>query len=114
MSPRGWLNRLTASMGPPATVSLLSLVANPERYDGRRVRIIGYLHLEFEGDELCPTVEFYRVADAASCIWIDATPQMRTLSDHYVIVEGQFSSSARGHLGAYNGALQSVTRAEQW
>jgi hypothetical protein len=33
-------------------VSLIQLIANPESYDGKKVRIIGFLRLEFEGDAL--------------------------------------------------------------
>ena len=93
---------------------MISLVANPDRYDGKRLRLIGYLHLEFEGDELCPTAEIQRARDASSCIWIDATPQMTPLSDQYVIVEGQFSSWDHGHMGRFSGAIQNVTRAQRW
>jgi len=28
-------------------VSLVKLIANPEKYDGKRIQAIGYLHLEF-------------------------------------------------------------------
>jgi hypothetical protein len=76
--------------------------------------MIGYLHIEFEGDELCPTLAIYGARDAASCIWVEATPQMQSLSDHYVIVEGRFSSSNHGHMGMFSGALQNVTRAHRW
>src|SRR6266850_7297599 len=33
-------------------VSLLELVARPELFDGKRVRVTGYVHLEFEGNAL--------------------------------------------------------------
>jgi hypothetical protein len=111
---RGWLNRATTFGQVSSKTPMISIIANPERYDGKRLRMIGYLHLEFEGDMLCPTLEIYGARDAASCIWIEATPQMQRLSDHYIIVEGRFSSSDRGHMGMFSGALQNVTRADRW
>jgi len=33
-------------------VSLVQLIANPAEWDGKRVMVSGYLHLEFEGNAL--------------------------------------------------------------
>ena len=33
-------------------VSMIQLIANPQVYDNKRVRITGFLHLEFEGDAI--------------------------------------------------------------
>ena len=30
-------------------ISLIRLIATPEKYDGKRIQVIGYLHIEFEG-----------------------------------------------------------------
>ena len=32
--------------------SLVELIARPELYDGRRVRVIGFVNFEFEGDAI--------------------------------------------------------------
>jgi len=29
-------------------LSLINLIATPEKYNGKRIQVIGYLHLEFE------------------------------------------------------------------
>jgi len=36
----------------PEDVSLIQLIANPQAYDGKTVRITGFLHLEFEGNAI--------------------------------------------------------------
>ena len=33
-------------------VSLIQLIANPEKYDGKQVQVVGFLRLEFEGNAL--------------------------------------------------------------
>ncbi|MBF9140172.1 hypothetical protein [Hymenobacter properus] len=33
-------------------VSLVKLIANPEKYDGKTIQVIGFLNLEFEGDAI--------------------------------------------------------------
>ena len=37
----------------PADVSLIQLIANPQMFDGKLVRVIGFLRLEFEGNGAC-------------------------------------------------------------
>jgi len=33
----------------PTDVTLIQLIANPEKFDGKLIRVIGFLRLEFEG-----------------------------------------------------------------
>jgi hypothetical protein len=94
--------------------TMTGLIATPDRYSDRRVRVIGYLHLEFEGDELCPTAEVRRIKDSRSCVWIEPPPGSTRLSDHYVLIEGRFSSKDRGHLGMFGGTIADITRADVW
>lgn len=109
-----WLSAWNSWQAQPARVSIIQLVADPGRRDGAIVRTIGYLHLEFEGDMICPTREFYEKRAAQDCLWIDAPPSAASLSDHYVIVQGRFSAKDRGHLSMFSGALGQVTRIEPW
>jgi len=43
-----WSKVLTHHDSGFITDSIISIIANPERYDGKNVRVHGYLHLEFE------------------------------------------------------------------
>ena len=40
------------SPGNPISVSAIQLISTPEKYDGKVIRVIGYLNLEFEGTAL--------------------------------------------------------------
>ncbi|RZA00012.1 MAG: hypothetical protein EOP47_15240 [Sphingobacteriaceae bacterium] len=48
--------------------SIIKLIADPEKYDKLRVRIVGYLNLEFEGNGLYLHKEDYdRSIDETGC-----------------------------------------------
>lgn len=99
-------------------VSLYQLVATPERFDGKRVRVKGYLHLEFEGNALYPHREDFELALYKNGVWIDLEScgprSAGPLNDTNVLVEATFSSQDRGHLDLWSGALSEVSRCEGW
>jgi hypothetical protein len=102
----------------PTDVTLIQLIANPEKFDGKLIRVIGFLRLEFEGDVLYLHREDYENAILGDGFWVDVTPtvtkQSATLNMHYVLLEGIFSSSDRGHMGMWSGTIKQIRRAELW
>jgi hypothetical protein len=100
-------------------VSLINLIATPERFNGRKVRVIGYLHLEFEDCVLCLNKEDYVQGISKNGIWagIKTKRELVTLykfSDHYVIMEGIFNIKMNGHGGMNSGSIQNISRLEIW
>lgn len=117
------VSRVGAQVGPDSarqaitTVSLLQLIATPERFDGRRVRVMGFLHLELEGNALYVHREDLDANLVANAIGIVPSPavtaQRKRLDDRYVLVEGTFQASASDtDMGA--GALRDVTWIDRW
>jgi hypothetical protein len=102
----------------PTDVTLVQLIANPEKFDGRLVRVIGFLRLEFEGNVLYLHREDYENAILGDGIWVDVTPsitkQSATLNTNYVLLEGVFSARDRGHMGMWSGTIKQIRRAELW
>jgi hypothetical protein len=102
----------------PIGVSLYQLVATPERFDGKLVRAIGYVHLDFESNGLYPHEQDYEHAIPRNGIWVElgdcSNRDEHTLSDSYVLLEGRFSSQDQGHLGLWSGALLDVSRCDPW
>lgn len=102
----------------PADVTLVRLIANPEKFDGKLIRIIGFLRLEFEGNVLYLHREDYENAILGDGIWVDVTPaikqQSATLNMNYVLLEGVFSASERGHMGMWSGTIKQIRRAQLW
>lgn len=105
---RTWLT------GEPVDVSMISLISEPGRYDGMKVRVIGYMKLEFEGDRLCPSRESSEIFFGPSCLWIDRTASMPFRAAEYELIEGTFSAQEHGHMGIFGGTLKNITRAENW
>lgn len=102
----------------PVDITLVQLIANPEKFDGKLIRVIGFLRLEFEGNVLYLHREDYENAILGDGIWVDVTPeitkQSKALNMNYVLLEGVFSSSDRGHMGMWSGAIKKIRRAELW
>jgi hypothetical protein len=92
---------LPATAAAPERVTLVQLIADPQKFDGKLIRVIGFLRLEFEGDVLYLHREDYEHAILGDGVWVDATPeitkQRETLNMHYVLLEGVFDSKDRGH-----------------
>jgi hypothetical protein len=109
----GWANA-----EQPKDVSMIQLIADPQRFDGQSVRAVGFLRLEFEGNAVYLHREDYEKAILQNGIWIDLTDeQLRSsakLNNGYVLVEGVFSASKKGHLGIWPGSLQRVSRLSNW
>jgi hypothetical protein len=100
-------------------VSLVQLIATPERYDGKTVRLIGYLHLEFEGDAIYFHHEDFVDGITKNAVWIDlpkdiSPSETKAVNDHYVICTAKFVAGRHGHMGLFAGELEDVTRLEIW
>jgi hypothetical protein len=99
-------------------ISAIQLIATPEQFNGQDVRVIGFLHLEFEGDALYLHREDFENSIMRNAVAIELSDSQsrswRRLNNHYVVVEGRFSSVAKGHLAIRSGSIQSVIRLSNW
>jgi|GEM_PF-937352 len=104
---------------PPLDVSMISLIANPDKYKGKKVRLMGYLNLAFESDGLYLHEEDYLRGLTKNALWIDihrdslAKPSVRKCIKHYVLIEGTFSEQ-QGHMSAFSASIENITRLEPW
>lgn len=100
----------------PVDVTMVQLIANPEGFDGKLIRVIGFLRLQFEGTVLYLHREDYE-RSIGNGIWVDATPEMwkeSAMNSKYVLLEGVFSSRYRGHMDTWRGTITNIRRAEPW
>lgn len=99
-------------------VSIIRLIASPRDYAHKLVRVVGYLDIEFEGDAIYLHEEDCKRALTTNALWIQAKPEMmkelKQLSRQYVIIEGVFVPSNKGHMGLFSGALDNITRVDIW
>jgi len=97
--------------GEPLEISMVQLLANPDKFDGKRIRVIGFLRLEFEGKALFLHKEDFRESIFKNAVWVDVLGnalQMKQ-SGHYVVAEGTFDAKDHGHLDAFSGCIKKVT-----
>ena len=105
------------SVGPKEyeEVSIINLIATPERYHDKRIRITGYLNLIYENDAVYLHKEDYDMAIGKNCVGLIITTEVRnsahyqSCNNKYVFVEGTFNMDA-GNLGSFTGALDSIAR----
>jgi hypothetical protein len=108
--------------GPDDTVqdvSLIQLIGQPERFDGKPIRFIGFLRIEFEGNAIYLHREDFDHGISKNGIWIDIPADMTKhqkdeVNMHYVICSGVFRAGDHGHMDMSSGAITSVRRLELW
>jgi hypothetical protein len=105
--------------GRAQDLSIIELIANPLKYDGKRVQVIGFLRLEFEGNAIYLHQEDFEHAISRNAIWIDrptdlSEKQTAGINNKYVICQGMFRAGEHGHMGMFSGSLTHITRLESW
>ena len=100
-------------------VSLIQLVAQPEKFDGKRVRLIGFLRLEFEGNAIYLHREDFERSISRNGLWINVPTDMTKhqqdeVNMHYVICVGVFRAERHGHMDLFSGEMSDVRRLEVW
>lgn len=106
----------------PPVMSLVRLIAVPERYHGRFVAVSGYLHVRFEDCAL------YLLPDSGpeNAVWVSFAPDPKpvhpltprpygmrikpqSLDSRRLVLYGTFDADSHGHMGAFAGELKGVT-----
>lgn len=97
-----------------ADVSLIQLISNPHKYNGKFVRVTGYLAFDDKGADLFFHQEDYESTLLRDAIWIGDIEtiknQREKFDKKYVFIEGIFDGKHRGPYGRFSGELRHVTR----
>ena len=99
-------------------VSIMRLIAAPERFAGKLVCVIGFLNIAFEGNAIYLHEEDFRRSLYMNSLFVHADDTMMTqlkkLSGHYVLIQGIFDPSQKGHMGLSSGGITKISRADAW
>ena len=101
-------------------VSLVKLIANPEKYNGKRIQVIGYLHLEFEGNAIYLHEEDFKRRISANSFWVEFSSKLtkkrdlNKFNDKYVIIIGTFNVNEKGQMRMFGGTLDDIVRLDLW
>jgi hypothetical protein len=108
--------------GQPIHVSLIQLIADPAAYDGKLVRVEGYLHDKFEDSALYLSKEQADFLIGYNAVWVNyvdknlslqggiKNPQRQYFDCRNVLLEGIFDKKGHGHRGMFSGELKAVNR----
>lgn len=100
-------------------VTVIELIADPEAYHGKRIRVIGVASIEFEGTSLSLNKDDL-IYGTSNSIWLDIDPRTELYADaekydgEYVIIEGIFDKDFSGHMSLYKGTIKDINRFEFW
>ena len=105
-----------ADKEPDSQPTLLQLLVDPAKYHGRKVLVLGYCRLEFEGLAIYLHKEDY-THGLGNMVWLELdrkgiTPARAKIT--YCLVAGTYNGNNRGHFGLYSGAIEQITRYESW
>jgi len=97
-------------------VSMIQLIAAPAKFDGKRVRVIGFLHFEFEGDAIYLHREDFRNHVLKNGLWASVAEGVSCVhaKDAYSLVDGTFHAGDMGHMDLWSGAITNITRCVKW
>lgn len=113
-----WFFNYIESQNPKA-LSMIQLIATPERYHNRHIRVIGFLRLEFEGNVIFTSIESAQHRVVYNRIDLDISKEESLqkrdeLDAKYVLVEGVFNATFRGYRHLSVGTIEKITRLEKW
>ena len=87
--------------------SVIQLIANPNAYDGKRVRTSGYVHFQFEGNAVYLHKEDFIHDLYSNGLYLNADESIRAAcQDRYASLEGLFSAKDRGHMSLWSGMIR--------
>lgn len=106
------------------TVSIYQLLVNPEKFDGKHVRLIGFVTVGFEDYMVYPHQDDARftilnngiplVLPHAAFVDKAVYQQYSALDYKYVIIEGTFSGKYYKNARAWDRRIRNITRFKLW
>ena len=107
-----------AEAAEPQIVPMQQILADPQQFEGQRVRVTGFLRLEFEANALYLDRNDFNNSVIPHSLWLDLKDaQLRSLSklnNGRVIVEGVFIAKGKGHAGMWPGSLTDGVHVHMW
>jgi hypothetical protein len=101
-------------------ISLIQLMANPEKYHGKVIQVVGYLNIEFESSALFLHKEDFDNSILKNGFWVRISndflqgKELAGYNKNYVILMGTFNMQSKGHMSLFSGEIKDITRLDFW
>jgi hypothetical protein len=109
---------ISAEVDNAAHLSIIQLIATPEKFDGKLVAVVGFLHIGRESDLLFLSEEDYKHSLPENALWFHLSEAMGKdrdkLNRNYVVLVGIFRASRPGGYPCPNGGIEVVKRYSLW
>ena len=93
-------------------VSMIQLLANPEKYHNKKIFVKGFVHLQFESNGVYLHEEDFRKRLSKNAVWLvvnnDDAKENPVTIDQYWTIEGTFDATQKGHGGIYSGTIKNI------
>ena len=98
-------------------VSIIALIANPDKYDQKSVRTVGAVNLGFESNIICVHAEDFKKGLLKNCLSVNfdygkidfPKDKWNRLNQNYVGIEGVFYKDYKGHMDGNSGGVHEIT-----
>ncbi|WP_052476663.1 hypothetical protein [Nonlabens marinus] len=97
-------------------VSLINLIATPEKFDGKSLSVKGFLQIEYESSRIYLNKADYEAGITSNSIWVnpDELSMKKILKNncngHYVVLDGKFRVNSDHSSIVGSGELDDITR----
>lgn len=110
-----------AGNGDYERVSIIRLIATPEKYHNKKVYIIGWAYIGIENLSVCLSKESLT---SKNCLWLDINHNvnskfgklsydekfllLESFNNKKIVVRGVFDANDTGHLGGWSGGIKEI------
>jgi hypothetical protein len=97
----------------PESVSIVQLIARPEKFHGRIIQVTGFCNFQFEGNAVYLHSEDYSNHNSKNGVWVNLPDPPPKFSRGPCLIFGRFDASQHGHRGHYSGLIQ-ASQVSEW
>jgi hypothetical protein len=95
-------------------VSMIQLISNPDKYDGKKVEIYGYFIIAFEESVIYLNKTDYDIANTKNGIWLSVSKEFIKSQNielpykGYIGIDGIFLKNKKNSTSSYSGTLTDI------
>ena len=101
----------------PLPQAIVSVVTDPEKHNGKHIRLIGAVEIESTLGLICPYMEDLKYGLPHNCIGLtfskEQVDKAKQLSWKYMSIEGTYNANISGNVGEH-GELENITLFFEW
>jgi hypothetical protein len=96
-------------------ISMIQLIATPEKYNGRKFSVCGFARIEFEATALYHSQGDRKYGLSKNALWLNLGKgrEDKRLDGKLIRVFGVFDAQQKGHKGSYSGGLREIERMDR-